>query len=389
MAGAQPLRFDDVVRNLRNPDAKTRLSALKLLREAKYPEAIGPIAPLVTDPVDDIQLEAITTELSFYVGEEVKERRMIGFVVERRNPAVAASAFDLGPTAVVPRGVPPEVVTALIQAIDDDNPRVRLEATYAVGVIASPPLTGDQPARLVKALDHYDPDIRMAAARVVGRLCVTQAGDVLMKAINDSHADVRYAAMRALGTLHEVRAAGALTEQLAFYKKGEGAWSALDALAHLAQPASVPLFKERLTDKDPKMRRAAAEGLGRIGDASAIADMMTGVTSDESEEVRVAMAFALQKLGRNYVTRIVDAMDSPHMVPQAQDYLIELGPPIASTLYPHLQDSDQGIREGVAEVLGLIGDDKSLAPLQAITTDKDPNVATAAKRAIERIRSVR
>lgn len=389
MAGAQPLRFDDVVRNLRNPDAKTRLSALKLLREAKYPEAIGPIAPLITDPVDDIQLEAIATELSFYIGGEVKARRMIGFVVERRNPAVAATAFDLGPTAVVPRGVPPEVVPALIQAIDDDNARVRLEATYALGVIAPPPLTADQAASLVKALDHYDPDVRMAAARVIARLRVTQAGDVLMKAINDSHADVRYAAMRALGALHEVRAASALTEQLAFYKKGEGAWSALDALAHLAQPASVPLFKERLTDKDPKMRRAAAEGLGRIGDASASAEMLTAVTSDESEEVRVAMAFALQKLGRNYVTRIIDAMDSPQMVPQAQDYLIELGPAIAPSLYPHLQDSDQGIREGVAEVLGLIGDDKSIAPLEAITADKDPNVATAAKRAIERIKSVR
>jgi len=314
---------------------------------------------------------------------------MIGFVVERRNPAMAATAFDLGPTAVVPRGVPPEVVPALIQAIDDDNARVRLEATYALGVIAPPPLTADQAASLVKALDHYDPDVRMAAARVIARLRVTQAGDVLMKAINDSHADVRYAAMRALGALHEVRAASALTEQLAFYKKGEGAWSALDALAHLAQPASVPLFKERLTDKDPRMRRAAAEGLGRIGDASASAEMLTAVTSDESEEVRVAMAFALQKLGRNYVTRIIDAMDSPQMVPQAQDYLIELGPAIAPSLYPHLQDSDQGIREGVAEVLGLIGDDKSIAPLEAITADKDSNVATAAKRAIERIKSVR
>ncbi len=269
------------------------------------------------------------------------------------------------------------------------TPRVRLEATYAVGVVAKPPLTGDQAAGLVKALDHYDPEVRTAAARVIARLRVTQAGDVLLKAINDSHADVRYAAMRALGVLHEVRAAPALTEQLAFYKKGEGAWSALDALARLAQPSSIPLFKERLTDKDPKMRRAAAEGLGRAGDASASAEMLSGVTSDESEEVRIAMAFALQKLGRNYVTRIVDAMDSPHMVEQAQDYLIELGPPIASSLFPHLQESDAGIREGVAEVLGVIGDEKALPQLQAIAADRDPNVATAAKRAIERIKTVR
>lgn len=63
-AGAQQLRFDDVVRNLRNPDPKTRLSAVKLLRDAKYPEAIEPIAPLVTDPIDEVQMEAIAAELS-------------------------------------------------------------------------------------------------------------------------------------------------------------------------------------------------------------------------------------------------------------------------------------------------------------------------------------
>lgn len=388
-AGAQQLRFDDVVRNLRNPDPKARLSAVKLLRDAKYPEAIAPMAALINDPIDEIQLEAIGAELSFYIAEELKARRMVGFIVERRNPAIAATAFDLGPTAVLPRPVPAELVSALVQAIDDENGHVRLEATYALGVIAQPPLASDQAAGLVKALDHYDPEVRTAAARVIARLHVTQAADVLIKAINDSHADVRYAAMRALGALHDVRAQAALTDQLAFYKKGDGAASALDALAHLAQPSSAPLFKERLADKDPNIRRVAAEGLGRIGDTSAVQELQSGATADESEAVRVAMAFALQKLGQNYVTRIVDAMDSPRMTPQAQDYLIELGPSIAQSLFPHLQESDAGIREGVAEVLGLIGDDKALAPLQAVAGDRDPNVAAAAKRAIERLKAAR
>ena len=42
---AQQLRFDDVIRNLRNPDPKARLSAVRLLRDAKYPESIAPMAP--------------------------------------------------------------------------------------------------------------------------------------------------------------------------------------------------------------------------------------------------------------------------------------------------------------------------------------------------------
>ena len=51
---AQQVRFDDVVRNLRNPDPKQRAAAVRLLRDAKYPEAVAPMAPLVLDPLDDI-----------------------------------------------------------------------------------------------------------------------------------------------------------------------------------------------------------------------------------------------------------------------------------------------------------------------------------------------
>ncbi len=384
---AQQLRFDDVVRNLRNPDPKARLSAVRLLRDAKYPEAIGPMAPLVVDPIDEIQLETIAAELQFFIGEEVKHRRMVGFVVEKRQPAVAAAAFDLGPVALWPRPSPPALISSLLKAIDDENARVRLEATYALGIVARPPLSGEAAQQLIKALDHYDPAVRAAAARVVGRLQVAAAGDTLLKAVNDSNADVRYASMRALGAINEVRAAQALTEQFAYYRKGEGAWAALDALAHLAQPASAALFKERLTDKDPFIRRAAAEGLGRLGDTSSTEELVQGATADESEVVRVAMAFALAKLGRNYVTRIVDAMDSPKMVTQAQEYLIELGPSIQKDLFAHLLESDPSIRAGVVEVLGVIGGEDTLPHLLTVTQDRDSEVAAAAKRAIARIKA--
>ena len=205
--GAQQLRFDDVVRNLRNPDPKARLSAVRLLREAKYPEAIAPMAALVNDPLDEIQMEAIAAELSFFLGEEIKSRRMLGFVVERRNPAVA-DARSISGRRRVPRPVPPELIAALIQAIDDENATRALEAMYALGVIAPPPLPDDQAAGSSR---RSTTTIRQSGRRrrASSRGYVTPAGDVLMKAINDSHADVRYAAMRALGVLHEVRARAA------------------------------------------------------------------------------------------------------------------------------------------------------------------------------------
>ncbi len=382
---AQQARFDDVIRNLRNPDPKVRLASVQLLREAKYPEAIGPLAPLVTDPVDQIQLEAIATELSFFLTQEVPTKKRLGYVVEVRNPAHAAAAFEMGTLAVEPRVAPPDLLDALLKAVDDDNPKVRSEAIYTVGTIGRSPLTESQTLLLIKALDHYDPAIRAAAARVTGRLDVSSAADALIHAINDSQAPVRYAAMRSLGLLGERRAVQALGEQLKFYGKGEGAWSALDALARIADPSSVPLFKVRLTDKDPFLRRAAAEGLGRVNDSSEQSALQIGAGNDPSEMVRAAMAFALQKLGRNYIPRLVESLDSEKMAPQIGDYLLELGPSIAPTLVSHLHDPSPAIRGNVATVLGALGDAATVAALQPLTGDKDRSVAQAATRAIDRI----
>jgi len=383
----QQFKFEDVVRNLRNPDPKTRLAAVRLLRDAKYPEAITPIAPLVLDPMDDIQLEAIAAELGFFLDQDVRTKKMIGFVVEKRTSGIAVAAFDLGPLAVWPRSVPQELVSSLLQAIDDENAAVRREAVYAFGVLARPPLTEDQQTRLVKALDHYDPAIRSATARVIARSKFPDTGDALIKAVNDSSAEVRFAAMRALGATREARAAKALTDQFAYYRKGEGAWAALDALAHIGSPDTAPLFKERLQDKDPYIRRAAAEGVGRAGDASAADALERMATTDESAMVRVACAFALQKLGRNYAARIVDAMGNPKIVQQAQEYLVELGPPVTATIAPRLQEPDAAVREAVADVLGVIGDASTLPALEAAAKRTDASAAAAAKRAMARIQA--
>ena len=383
---AQQARFDDVIRNLRNPDPKIRLAAVELLHESRYPEAIGPIAPLITDPIDQIQLEAIGAELSFFLVQDVPSKKRLGFVVEVRNPARAAAAFDMGTLAVEARVAPPELLDALLKAVDDDNPKVRTEAIYTFGTIGRPPLTEGHAVLLIKALDHYDPAIRAAAARVAGRLEVASAADVLIKSLNDSQAPVRYAAMRALGALRERRATPALNQQFNFYGKGEGAWSALDALAHVADPSSVPLFKARLADKDPFLRRAAAEGLARTQDSSELSTLEIGAGNDTSEIVRPAFAFALQKLGRNYIPRLVESLDSEKTASQVADYLLELGPSIAPTLVSHLQDPSPAIRSNVATVLGVLGDDKTITALQPLTNDKDRGVAQAATRAIDRIK---
>jgi HEAT repeat protein len=384
---AQQARFDDVVRNLRNPDAKVRISAVRLLREAQYPEAIVPMAPVVNDPIDEIQLEAIFAELSFFMVEKVPDRKRVGFLIEIRNQGGAAGAFELGPLAVWPKAAPPELIHELFKAVDDENGRVRLEAIHAIGVIGGTSFPADAEPALGKALDHYDPAIRAAAARVAGRLRIKSTGEALIKAVNDSSRDVRYAAIRALGQIGEQRAVEALSDQLIYYGKGEGAWASLDALARIAHISSVPVFTRYLSHKDPLLRRAAAEGLGRVGDLSQVATLETGAGNDLSKTVRAAMAFALQKLGRHYIPRLVDFMSSDDVAPQVQGYLLELGPAIEQDLLPRLQEPDEVVRARVAEILGAIGGEASRAALQGLKgQDRDGDVAEAAQQALQRIK---
>jgi HEAT repeat protein len=386
-AAAQPMPFEDVVRNLRNPDPKLRISALKLLHDAKYPEAVIPIAALINDPVNEIQLEAIDAELSFFLTDPVPTKSRVAFVVEVRSEGRAAKAFQLGPMATLPQNAPQEVIKALLQALDDETQQVRVEAIYTLGVIGRGPMTGEEGAHLIKALDHYDPVIRAAAARVIGRMGADNAGDALIIAMNDSNPQVRFASMRALGEIREERAVTALTDQFNFHRKGEGAWSALDALARIAHPSCASLFRSQLTGKDPYLRRVAAEGLARTGDQSDFDTLQKMATADDSEMVRAASAFALLKLGHNYLERLVDHLDSERMAPQVQSYLFELGSPAAAGLIPRLFEPDEAIRRHVAEVLGGIGDASTIAGLTPLLSDRNKEVAKAARLAIERIKT--
>ena len=348
-AGAtQQLRFDDVVRNLRNPDPDARMSALEMLRDSKHLEAIEPIAPLVNDPLDEIQLAAIDTELAFYLVDDVSARKRVAFIVEVRGSGRAETAFASGPLAVWPRPVPA--------------------------------------ALLIQALDHYDPAIRAAAARVAGRLQVEAAGEALIKAVNDSQPPVRFAAMRALGGIREESAVQALTQQLDHYKKGEGAWSALDGLARIAHASSVPLFRARLADRDAYVRRAAVEGLARAAEPSDVAGLETLASKDLSEMVRAAAAFALQKQGHDAIARLVSLLDSSDMAPQIAGYFLELGQPVAAALTPHLTDPKDSIRGNVALILGAIGTTSEIAVIEPLLQDRSADVRRAAERAIQRVK---
>jgi HEAT repeat protein len=395
--------FEQSLADLASPDASTRLRAVQMLKDAAYPEAAVPLAKLVTDPSDDVQLEAIAAELNIFLAEKIVTRRRVGFVVEMRKAIAAETAFSTGPTAIGARSVPPEVLSALLTAIRDENPRVGLEALYAFGTLASQPsgparrqLLGAAGAPLAALLGTTDPVLRFGAARVIGRVFERRAqddpvdqnlGDAAIVALNDKDRGVKLTAMQALGAMRYDRAVQALTDLFTYHGRGVEAEAALDAIAHIANPASTALLTAQLLSKVPVQRGIAVEGLTRVGDASKLAEIETALRGERTDSVLLAMAFASSVLGRASIDPIAEALAKPRLHDQAKQYLTEIAPGRATLFARLVQDPDPRVRAEIADVLGFSDDQAALPLVEPLVRDGDPTVARAAERAVARLKA--
>lgn len=401
VASAQ-VSFEQAVSDLTSTDAATRLRAVQLLKATPYPEAAVPLAALVTDSQDDIQLEAIAAELNIFLLEPVVSRKRVG-LVERRTSVPAESAFSSGPLAVNARPVPIELLSALRLAARDDNPRIARDALYAFGVLASDPsgaarreLLRSSGPELAALTGASEPALRCAAVRVVGRVFAMRAqdapveepvGDAVITALNDNDRAVKAAAMQALGSMRYERGIQALTALYQYYGTNIGADAALDALARIGHPSSAPVFAEELAGKNAARRGIAIEGFARIGDATKLGAIERVLISERSEGAVLAGVFASARLANGPITRIADAVTKARMRDQARQYLIELAPGRALEFRPHLQDPDARVRLDLVDVLGLGGDVAAIPIVEALLTDRDPQVAAATERAIARLRN--
>jgi HEAT repeat protein len=393
--------FEQATADLASPDAATRLRAVKLLRTAAYPEAAVPLAALVTDSDDDVQLEAIAGELNIFLAAPVTGRKRLGLVVEVRSTGQAEPAFSAGPGAIGSRPVPPALLTALLAAARDENPRVAIEALYAFGVVGVAPRGEARRALLRSAgpdiaafVGSSDSKLRYAAVRVLGRLFAKRAqdeaiestvGDSVITSLNDNDSNVKAAAMQALGAMRYERGVQALSDLFEYYGKGEAAETALIALAHIAHPTSAPLFAAQLSNKSATMRLIAIEGLARTGDRSQLPPIQRVLDKEREASVNLAGAFAVVMLGNGPTDQVADSLGRPRMREQAKRYLVEIAPGRTGAFSHQLLDADPDIRIDTIEALGLAEDPAAITVLTPLTKDPDPMVAQAAERAVARL----
>jgi len=399
---AAQVQFEDAIKDLSSENPSVRLKTLQALRDAGYPEAAVPVSNLIIDTQDNVQRQAIATELDLFLADKVTSRKDLEPSVEKRDPLSAEAAFERGPLVVGLRPVPPEVLNALRVAAHDENPRVALEALYAFGALTSQ-LDGATRSilqrvsqqDLVTVLEGRNSSLREAAARVIGRFYARRPndppveatiGDALLAALNDKDRSVRTAALEALGDLRYEPAIQPLTDLIKTPVKGADIDGALDALARIASPESAAIFREQLKSKSIARRTIAVEGLARLKGTVKLGEIQTALAKEQEDEVLLAQSFAATMLADAPIDQLGEALVRPRVHDQARRYLIELAPGHANRFGRHAIDPDSRIRVEVAEILTLAGDRNALPLVTPLASDQDPAVAFAGGRAVAQLR---
>jgi HEAT repeat protein len=156
----------------------------------------------------------------------------------------------------------------------------------------------------------------------------------------------------------------------------------IDGIDARSNPAD---FAKQLGSADALLRRRSAEALARLA-ATDQRKLVEGYQLQEkNKEVRLALDWALYRMGRSEALyRVVDDLDSGRQE-QAIGYLSELESP--DVLYPFLKRSTNAprINAGLLKALARLGDAQTLELLKPFRESTQPYVAEAAEVAHDQI----
>ncbi len=200
------------------------------------------------------------------------------------------------------REIGPAAVPVLIDALSDDDWRMRLTIINLLGEIND---TEAVPA-LTEMLRDAEWRVRWRAADSLGRLADATAVPGLLALLGDDTRDVRVSSAWALGKIGHPTAIPGLIRLL--HDRGWRArWAAAEALWQIG-PDAVPPLLETLREVDEYVRRAAIRVLAMIGEPAIPA--LIRMLDDSNWDARWAAAAALQEIGQPAVEGLIAALDA-------------------------------------------------------------------------------
>ena len=383
----------DLVAAASDSDPEVRREIVIALDKMRDIRALPGLVSLLGDPERDVRDRSIQGVVSLYLPQES------GLVVTLNKVASFFNPWsDDWADVVVEPGidVDPGAVTALRNRLQDSDEGIRTKACRALGILRGRDAV---PALMETVQQERSNTVRYEAIRSLRKIGDAGAAKELMNYIGYNDSKIRNEAVYTIGRF---RYAAALPELTRLFEK-ENALprkqmdkvyraTLLEAIAFLADASSKELLFKEKQNPDDELRLYAVSGLARIGDASVVTDVSRDRLHEKDPKIRAAQAYALYRMGRKeFLDELVNALGSRKTNREARQYLLEFRSSDLPDLYGQIKNQDVNVREGLAEVFGLIGDSTTIAPLQELGQDRRGEIQALANQAMRRInaRSVR
>lgn len=324
-------------------DADVRMDAAAALGRMRIGEAVQPLLSSLTgDPEGEVRIQAVVALSRIASGKTVEP--LIDCLKEDGYPQLDLATDDMAYSSCW------EVQSQALDALGEIGDR---RATQAI-------------IEFLKS-DGYE-DIQESGCRVLAKLDSDKAREFLLDRLTQGNALARRQATRALGCLPELAAGN-----------GEAPPDVLEGLL------------QALLDKEPQVRSAAADVLGRIHDPRVIVPL-TLLLNDPDAKVREDVAVILVGMrGGDIVERLHDLLEDPEL-PSKQGIVRVLGEigdaasfrPLSRLLDATMDEDlpDESLLYGLIRALENVGQAGAEEKIAAVLADRQANFALRTQAAL-------
>jgi HEAT repeat protein len=406
LAGAAPAQTPKDVRNtaklgsravpqltgyLDSPDLSVRIEAVKVLTEVGGAAILDPLVKATRDNDPEVQIRATDGLVNFYLPGYVKSG--LASKVTRMGASIKSHFTDTNDQVIDAYiRVRPEVITALGQLVRGGSSMdSRANAARAVGILRGQAAVPE----LVSSLRSKDSGLMYESLVALQKIRDADAGPRIQFVLRDLDERVQLAAIQTTGVLTNREAIPDLIRVFNESRNPKVKRAAFSALAMMPNGQSRSIFVQYLRDKDPRIRSAAAEGLGRLGNPADSATIDAVYKDEDKTSPRLSQAFALVMEGQAQLSEfsplqyLINTLNSAAYAGEAFPLLVEAArvPTIRGLLYKPLESGTRDEKIYLARVLAASGDTQSLPYLQKVSQDPDAQVAGEGLKALRELRA--
>jgi HEAT repeat protein len=281
----------------------------------------------------------------------MSRRALVLLLCVLASPASLASAQELSDAES----------RATLEHLSSPDPEVRLAAAEVLGRRAQG--RRDEVATALRRVVRGDPDwrVRASSIRAVGRLAIRAAVPDLVAALRDPQVEIRVVAAAALWRLPDPAAVPPLVELLSDGDPAARQWAAL-ALGVTGDSRATPHLVRILSDANAEVRMDSLRSLGRIGDPDALAELL-GFAADgtRAEDERLEAVGALSALrAPAKVPALLRLCGDPTPAVRLRAVQavgrVATGAAVAPLRRRQARERDPGVRRAIAEALLALRD---------------------------------